>query len=152
MSYDTVIDEIDTILKDATGVPDDNVFKYERWASNDKDYIDAFKDDSNNVIHGYVITRVRKDETPEASKSYHVITTWLIRGFYAMSSFGATENTTFQPLLDVIAAKFREDPKLNNSVLDSGSLLFDKIELLMFGSVLCHYAEMRIETVEQVTY
>lgn len=152
MSYTTVINQIDTILKSATGVVDANVYKYERLAANEVDYISSFKDTGNDVIHGFIITQTFIRTEAEAPRTNKVYRTFIIRFYYSLGNSGATENTTFQPLIDTIRAKFDEDPTLSDVVLDATPLQIDRIEPLMFGDVLCHYAEMRIETQEEETY
>ncbi len=151
MSYTTVINQIAIILKTATGVDSDTVYKYERHVKDWATYISSFKD-SNDVIHGYIITRTDVNEEREASRTNKVFSMWLIRCFYALSSNGATENTTFQPLIDTIREKFREKPKLNNTVLTTNSINTTSITPLMFGDVLVHYAEIRLDTEEEETY
>jgi len=151
MSYETVINQIEIILKTATGVDSDTVYKYERHTKVWSTYISSFKD-SNNVIHGYIITRTDVEEENEAGRTNKTNSIWLIRCFYALSSNGETENTTFQPLLDTIRTKFREKPRLNNTVLTTNAIRVSGIAPLMFGDVLVHYAEIRIETEEEETY
>lgn len=152
MSYTTIINAIDTILKTATGVVGNNVYKYERHTKEESTYISSFRDATNSVIHGYIITRTKIEELPEVSYTTKVFQTWLIRMFYSLGSSGATENTVFQPLIDTIRTKFRADPKIGNTVLTSSPLQVDRIEPLMFGKVLVHYAEMRLVTEEEETW
>lgn len=151
MSYSTVITQIDLILKDATGVVDANVFKYLKLTKFFDLYVDAFKDDTNGVIHGYMITRGSIEELPEASRTYKVGTTWIIRGFYSLKADGTSE-ATFQGIIDNIRDKFRANPSVNSTVLTSDSLQIDANEPRMFGRVLCHYMEGRLVTVEEETY
>jgi len=151
MSYSTVVTAIDTIIKTATGVVDANVYTYDRLAVSWKEYLDSFKDATNSVIHGYAITRNKVEEMPEASRENTINTTWLIRGYYSLGSQGATE-TTFQGILENIRTVFRNDPRLTNTVLTCTPLQIDIFEARMFGDVLCHYAEMRLVTTEQVSF
>ena len=155
MSYATVIAEIETILKSATGVVATTVYKYEKLATNWADYISAFKDTGNNVIHGYNITRVRIEEEPEASRVNKAFSTWIIRGFYSYkdnATWTLTSEYKFQIIIDAIRTKIRNDPKLNASVLTSSPLQVDTIEPRTFGDVLCHYMEGRLITEEQETF
>lgn len=151
MSYSTVIAQIDTVLKSATGVVDNNVYKYDRLEREWTAYLSAFKDATNSVIHGYTITRVNWTEIREASRSNLRTTKWIIRGYYSLGSSGETE-ATFQGIIDNIATKFSEDPRLNSTVLSVESFNLDILEARMFGDVLCHYAEMSLTTEEQINY
>lgn len=155
MSYASVVGEVETILKSATGVVSATVWKYDKLASHMSTYISYFKDTGNNVIHGYTITRARVESLPEASRVNKVISTWIIRGFYSYkdhATFTSTSEYKFQVIVDNIRAKFRADPRLNSSVLTSTPLQVDVIEPRMFGDVLCHYAEMRLGTEEEETF
>jgi hypothetical protein len=148
MSYSTVIAEIDTILKTATDVGT-KVYKYDRLETTEVGFKNAFK--VGSVIKAWTITRARVESLPEASRVNHVMTTWIIRGYYSLGSSGATEDT-FQGLIDNIRQVFRDDPRLNNSVLTSSPLQIDIIEPRMWGSILCHYAEMRLVTEEEESF
>jgi len=151
MSYATIIAQIETILKTATGIPASTVYKYQVLTKNQADYISKFKDTTNSVIHGYIITRKSFGETREASKSNLRTTTWIIRGYYALGSAGATE-ATFQGYVDNIASKFAADPRLGNTVISVESFNLENFDAGMWGDVLCHYAEMSLITQEQINY
>jgi len=154
MSYATVIAQIEIILKSATGVDSNTVYKYDKLATNWADYISYFKD-SNNIIHGYAITRANIEEEPEASRVNKSHPIWIIRGFFAYkdhATWTSTSEYKFQVIIDSIRAKFRANPSLNNTVLTSSPFQVDIMEPRMFGDVLCHYMEGRLVTEEQETY
>lgn len=152
MSYTSIINYIETVIKTVTGVVDNNVYKYEVLAADEVDYINKFRDATNSVIHGYVITRNSFSEVREAGRSNLRTTTWTIRGYHSLSTAGATENTIFQPLVDSIVEAFEADPKLGNEVLSVESINLITFEPRMYGDVLCHYAEIQLTTLEQENY
>jgi len=151
MSYSAVIAQIDTVLKSATGVVAANVYKYDRLSRDWNEYLSSFKDAANSVIHGYTITRANWGQEREASRSNKRATKWIIRGYYSMGSYGATE-ITFQGIIDNIATAFDSDPRLNSTVLTVENFDLDIFEARMFGDVLCHYAEMSLITLGQINY
>jgi hypothetical protein len=152
MSYATVIAQIETILKSATGVISATVYTYQVLVRDQATYISKFKDTTNNVIHGYIITRNSFSETSEgAGKTMTRTSKWVIRGYYSIGSAGATE-ITFQGIVDNIATKFGENPRLNNTVLLTDNFSLDNFDSGMWGDVLCHYAEMSLTTQEQIDY
>lgn len=151
MSYSTVIAQIDTTLKSATGVVDANVFKFQKLTRDFSAYISAFADTTNNVIHGYIITRSNFNETREASRSNLRTTKWIIRGYYSVGTAGQTEET-FQGIIDNIATAFSADPRLGSTVLSVENFNLDKFDAGMWGDILCHFAEMSLETIEQINY
>jgi hypothetical protein len=151
MSYATVIAQIETVLKSATGVVSATVYTYQVLAREQSVYISKFKDTTNNVIHGYIITRQNFSTTGEAGRSNTRTTKWIIRGYYALGNAGATE-TTFQGIIDNIETKFGANPRLNGSVLTTENFNLENFDAGMWGEVLCHYAEMSLITTEQVNY
>lgn len=151
MSYATVIAQIDTTLKSATGVVDANVFKYQKLTRDPAAYIAAFKDATNSVIHGYIITRVNFNEIREAGRSNLRTTKWVIRGYYSIGRAGATEET-FQGIIENIATAFSADPTLSGTVISVENFSLDNFDAGMWGDVLCHFAEMSLTTQEQVNY
>lgn len=151
MSYSGIIAQINIILSSATGLSTAKIYNYDRLSRQWDEYISSFKDTTNNVVHGWTITRNKLAEMPEASRTNTVTTTWILRGYYSLGSSGATE-TTFQGIIDNIRTAFISKTDLNNSCLTTSPIQVDIIEPRMFGDVLCHYAELRLETIEEVTY
>jgi hypothetical protein len=151
VSYELQIAQIDTILKSATGVIDNNVYKYDRLSRNWEEYLSAFKDATNSVIHGWTITRTKVVETPEASRTNEEKNTWLMRFYYSLGSYGATEDT-FQDIIEAVRTAFRSNSSLNGTALTSTPIQVDIIEARMFGEVLCHYAELRFESTLEVRW
>jgi len=150
-NYSDVIGAIDTTLKSATGVIDANVFKFQKLTRDYASYITAFKDTTNSVIHGYIITRASFNEEREASRSNTRITKWIIRGYYSLGDAGSTE-ATFQGIIDAISTAFSADPTLGGKVLTVENFNLDKFDAGMWGDVLCHFAEMSLNTLEQINY
>ncbi len=151
MSYSTKIAAIKAIIVGVTGVPSGNVYDYERHAKDWSSYISSFKDTSNNKIHGYIITRNQAAEVAEVGRTNEESESWLIRGYYSLGNSGATEKT-FQALIDDIRSAFRGKITVSGTVWDSDPLQIDRIENLMFGSVLVHYMEARLVTRNEITY
>ena len=151
MSYATVIAQIETVLKSATGVVSATVYTYQILIRDQATYINKFKDTTNNVIHGYIISRQSFTTIGEASKSNLRTTKWIIRGYYSLGSAGATE-ITFQGIIDNIETKFGANPRLNGAVLTTENFSLDNFDAAMWGDVLCHYAEMSLTTQEQINY
>lgn len=151
MSYTTVIAQIETVLKSATGVVSATVYTYQVLVRDTAVYISKFKDTTNNVIHGYIITRVNFNEIREAGRSNLRTSKWVIRGYYSIGSAGATE-ITFQGIVDNIATKFAADPTLSGTVISVENFSLDNFDAGMWGDVLCHFAEMSLTTQEQINY
>ncbi len=145
MSRALISAQIKVILLTVTGVGT-KVYEYERWAANWKDYLALFKEGS--LIKGWTISRVKTPEesvTPSTNRRFH---DFIIRGYYSLDDSEATE-LTFQDLIDDIATAFRTKPFLNGTAFDSSPLQVDTVATIMFGSVLCHFCQLRLEVEEE---
>lgn len=145
MSLSTIRAEIKSILEGVSGVGT-KVYDYERWAKTWEDYLELFK--SNGLIKGWTITRAATPEvstTPSTNMRTH---TFVIRGYYSLDDSAATEKT-FQDIIEGIATAFRAKPRLNGKAFSSSPLQVDLVGSVMFGSVLCHFCELRLLVQEE---
>jgi len=145
LSLATILAQIASVLTGVSGVGT-NVHAYERWSKNWKDYLALFK--TGSLIKGWTITRTKTPEessTPTTNKRTH---TFVIRGYYSLDDSAATE-TTFQNLIEDIATAFRTKPTLNGTAFDSSPLQVDTVAIVMFGDVLCHFCQLRLDVEEE---
>jgi len=137
--------QIKVILLEVSGVGT-KVYEYERWCANWKDYLALFK--TGSKIKGWTITRARTPEenkTPSTNKRVH---TFFIRGYYSLDDSEESE-VTFQDLIEDIATAFRTKPRLNGTAFDCSPLQVDTIAGVMFGNVLCHFCQLRLDVEEE---
>jgi len=147
MSYSTVRDKIEAILNTATGIG--KVYDYDRLERSESGFKTAFT--SGSKINAWTISRFSVAEIQEASLRTNANTVWIIRGYYSLDAAGASEHN-FQELIESIRSKFREKPTLDGLVLTTSFIQVNIIEPRMFGAVLCHYTELRLETTEEISY
>ena len=145
MSLSLIRDQIKAILLATSGVGT-KVHDYERWAKTWEDYLAFFK--SNGLIKGWTITRTATSEAKSTTTTNMRTHTFLIRGYYSLDDSAATEKT-FQNVIEAIATAFRADPTLNGTAFDSDPLQVDIVGNVMFGSVLCHFCELRLLVQEE---
>lgn len=145
MSLSLIRDQIKTILLGVSGVGT-KVHDYERWAKTWEDYLAFFK--SNGLIKGWTITRSSTPEVESTTTTNMRTHTFLIRGYYSLDDSAGTEKT-FQDIIEAIAAAFRVNPTLNGQAFDSGPLQVDMVGNVLFGSVLCHFCELRLLAQEE---
>jgi len=145
MSLSLIRDQIKAILLATSGVGA-KVHDYERWAKTWEDYLAFFK--SNGLIKGWTITRTATSEAKSTTTTNMRTHTFLIRGYYSLDDSAATEKT-FQNVIEAIATAFRADPTLNGTAFDSDPLQVDLVGNVMFGSVLCHFCELRLLVQEE---
>lgn len=140
--------QIATIMRSDAGV--EIVHEYDRFAKDWSRTLALFSD-SEGRINGWCVTRratpSRRDNVPTGLRTHK----FLMRGFYGLQDVEATE-ITFQDVVERLQTAFDSNNILNGTVLDSGPLQVDVVEIRMFGNVLCHYAELSLEARERVRY
>lgn len=148
MSLDAIRTEIKNIMLGIDSVGS-KVHDYERWAKTWEDYLAFFE--SDGLIKGWTITRTSTPETKSTTTSNMRTHTFLIRGYYSLDDSAASEKV-FQNIIEDIATAFRTKPTLNGKAFDSGPLQVSSVSAVMFGSVLCHYCELRLPVQEEVQW
>jgi len=145
MSLSLIRDEIKSILSGVSGVGT-KVHDYERYAKTWEEYLAFFK--SDGLIKGWTITRTSTPEVKSTTTTNMRTHTFLIRGYFSLDDSAATEKT-FQNIIEAIATAFRVKPTLNGKAFDSEPLQVDTVGSVMFGSVLCHFCELRLLVQEE---
>lgn len=144
MSLATIRTQVKTILEGVSGIG--LVHEYVRWATTWEKFLEFFKT-SSNKINGATITRVQTPETCESSDHNSRRHSFLIRMYYGLKDDDESE-ITFQLLVENTCAAFRAKRTLNSTAEDSGPPQVEILELRMFGTVLCHYAEISLDAEE----
>jgi hypothetical protein len=145
MALATILAEVRTILLAVDGMSP-LVYTRERWAAQASIvrsiYVTAGR------LHAWTITRQASAETRLATghenERRHTL---ILRGYYSWDD-AADSEITFQVLIEEICLVFRALPNLNGTVETSEPIQVELIEPRMFCEVLCHYAELRLETLE----
>jgi len=145
MSLSLIRDQIKAILLATSGVGT-KVHDYERYAKTWEEYLAFFK--SDGLIKGWTITRTSTPEVKSTTTTNMRTHTFLIRGYFSLDDSAATEKT-FQNIIEAIATAFRVKPTLNGKAFDSEPLQVDTVGMVMFGSVLCHFCELRLLVQEE---
>ena len=122
------------------------VHDYDRWAADWNKFIDLFKINIGGVdqIRGWEILQkapVNEDRTSIKRRTYS------IKGYMSINDSLATEKT-FSALIDAIAAKFRESQSLGGALNGHNFIQVETLEPRMFGSILCHFAELTLTVYE----
>lgn len=128
------------------------VHDYERWSVDWDKFLAQFKDPASGKILGWTITRERSPETftpgPGSDRRYMMV----LRGYMALQDTVASEKT-FQDLIEAVCNTFRPKTTLNGAVNQvEAPLQVDIVEHRLFGSVLCHYCELRQTVEETLTF
>lgn len=125
------------------------VHAYQRLASDWGGFLKLFRT-GENKIHGWNVTRIGTDErlnTSCGSARYHL---FAFRGYMGVDDSAASE-LAFQQVIENICEAFRRDmdlagaadPGYDDAYQDIGVVQVETVEPRMFGSVLCHSAELR---------
>lgn len=160
MGLPTLRDRIKTILHAAD--PDAQVHAYERWTTDPQTVLELFKttlaDDQH--LHAWIFKPVSCSTVHYTQESDLVSYVFLFRFLYSLTDAQASEMTVWE-YLEQVRSQFRNHPLLAEPVelaaaSDEGplrgkpGLQIEKVELLTFVNVLCHYGEARLAVAEQV--
>lgn len=154
MSLSAIRDAIEQTLNGVANIG--RVHNYLRWNADWSKFLDAFKD-TEGRIRGCMFARQsfgnRRDTIGE-NEGMHVFRFMFIMGLKDADATGIV----FDDLLQDVVKDFEADLTLGGTCLtthpDWGplaglvALQIDLIEPRMFGGVLCHYAEGRLEALE----
>ena len=149
MALADIREQIKTIVAGVAGVG--VVHDYARLASDWGKFLSLFQDPADGKVRCWMITRrstpSQRDTMPTLRRSHE----FRIIGIYSLKDAEATE-LEFQDLVERIQTAFDSNNTLNGSVLDSDPIQVDLVEPRMFGSVLCHYAQLTLRAHERVRY
>jgi hypothetical protein len=150
MSETAIREQIKAILSGVSGVG--VVHDYQRWAKDWAQFLNLFRD-ADERINTWIFYRVRTPEKWLTNIKYWRVHEYLIRGIFGLKDEDATE-LIFQKIIEDICDAFRIDDTLNNtcetivpefgSLEGRGGIQVDLIETRRFGSVFCHYCELRL--------
>lgn len=110
------------------------VHDYERWANDWSKFLDRFKTSisGDDIIRGWTVSCAGWTQDHEARRY-----TYKIRGYFGLDDSAASEKTALGIVEDVCEA-------LNTSTDfdDNETAELTVFEARLFGSILCHYAEI----------
>lgn len=131
---------------------------YSRWSADWSAFLALFQ--AGAQIRGWTVSReatATRQATAGEVEQAHV---FVIRGIMGLQDSAASE-TAFQALLDSLQAAFLADDRLGGAcetlspdwgpMAGSVGAQISTVETRMFGSVLCHYAELRLCAIETVS-
>ncbi len=144
MSDATLRAGIKTIL---TGVPGaGTVHDYECWIVNTDEFLEQFRDAASGWVMGWEITRTQV-KTERMGGMYKVTSKYRLKGYYALQDADATEEA-LQAIVDALIAAFlaAKIPGTQGRTLPRAK----RIGVRMFGTVLCHHAEIVLPGVAEI--
>ena len=125
------------------------VHKYERYSADWNKFIALFKDPVTSRIFGWEIRRASMPAEKLSNMEQQNTHIYQIKGYLAVQDSDQTE-LLFNSKIEELCALFRGNHTLDETCLDAGAISVDVIEERTFGSVLCHYAELRMPVAEIV--
>lgn len=129
------------------------VHDYERQAADWAKFVELFRDPASGKILGWEITRRAATEHEAGVWFRHH--QFVLKGYMGLQD-AAASSKTFQALADDICAAFREAPAgngweyRNGDEPDRAPAQIETITDRMFGSVLCHAAEIALSVTERI--
>lgn len=151
MAYATILAQIKTYLDTVPNIG--NTFSYIRWNKDWPAMLTLFKTTIGGTpqIRFWDISRTKTLEVNKVSKENLRTYTFRIRGFMSLDDANASE-TTFQNLIELVCAKFRNVPTLNGTAENISPLSVAMVGHCMVGDVLCHQCEGYLEVEDAVTW
>ena len=117
------------------------VHDYERWASDWGKFLDLMKDPVTQTIRGWTITRESSEGEREAPAEANRYPVYVVRGYWGLSDLNASERA-FDDLVEAVQDALGADVTLGGIVDHVEEPIVRALEPRMYGSVLCHYAEI----------
>jgi hypothetical protein len=130
----------------AMGTAIGRVHDYERWTANTRDFLSLFQDPATKKIFGWEIMRTEFRMQKATMAKWKLIHRYMIRGYYGLDDDAATEKAV-NAFVDRIVLDFTRQ-RLAGTQGDQ--LPEGKIETRLFGSVLCHVAEIKLPEVAEI--
>jgi hypothetical protein len=145
MSDTTLRNSIASMLQEVPGIG--IVHKYERWTKDMSQFLTMFQDPASKKIFGWEITRAGIGKIEKITQKFKVPHLYKLKGYYGLQDSAQSE-IEFNAIVDGIVLKFisKQIPGTEMKTWPRAP----RIEPRVFGSVLCHYAEMDFEVPEIV--
>lgn len=151
-NYQAILDDIAAKLATVTGIG--IIHKYERQVADQAKFILLFKD-STGKICGWEITR--RSATEHQRGAYYRHHQMVLKGYMGLQDAAET-SIAFQELCDEVCAVFRgAEPETaapwyynNGDDETAAPAQVEAINDRMFGSVLCHCAEIAVSVTERI--
>ena len=151
MSLAVVREKIRVVM---AGVPGTGVIHdYERFSNDWNRFLALFSDPATGTINGAMFSRRQHSTQQRTQREHETADVFVIRRYRALVDADAS-GVAFDDHLEAFLAALRHPKSLNSGGLSTspdwgpmaGSVgaQLDVTEPRMFGSVLCHYAELRL--------
>ena len=158
MSLASIRERIMSVLAQAD--PDAQVHDYERWSTDPQTVLELFRTTlaDNQRLHAWVFKPISCSTAHYTQTGDLVSYVFLFRFIYSLTDADASEQQAWI-YLEQVRQALRNHPLLAESVelaaaSDDGplrgkpGLQIEKLELLTFAGVLCHYGEVRLAVSE----
>lgn len=158
MSLASIRAQIKALLMQAD--PDAQVHDYERWTTDPQTVLELFRttlaDDQH--LHAWVFKPIACSTSHETMTGDLVSYVFLFRFVYSLTDTDASEQQAWR-YLERVRQALRNHPSLAEAVERAASaddgplrgkpgLQIDKLDVLTFAGVLCHYGEARMAVAE----
>lgn len=126
------------------------VHDYERWAARTDAFTALYLSATHGQIRGWYIRQLSRSERSPDVGRHAVIARWRLGGYMALDDSAQSEKT-FDDLVEDVIDAFRADDTLGGTVDtcvvgDIAGLQLEQSGPVMFGGVLCHGAQLGLQT------
>jgi hypothetical protein len=129
-----------------------NVYTDKKYTMETSSFLDLFKAENvlgEKMITAWFITRNSTGEELFSNRENIRKHTILISGYLGISDGGNTSRK-FEEMIEDICSSFRGNINLNGKCLQIEPVQVERIQEKYLGSILCHYAELKINCREKV--
>lgn len=153
--YTTILADIKAKMESIANIG--IIHDYYRWSNNPAKFaaLFSFTTSGKKHIRGWEITRVQVPERKGAVKVTLRHHKFMISGYMGVNDEDATDKI-FQPLVDDVCEKFRDDPGggawyyMNGDEPGNSPCQVQAIDVRIFGNVLCHHADILLSVTEHI--
>jgi len=119
------------------------VHRYERHAADWKKFLDLYRDPASQKIRGWTISHEGapgRRNAPDESLRQPI---YIVRGYYGLEDAEASE-ITFDTAVEAVCDAIGAYPSLSGLTDHVSEPTVRAFEPRMYGTVLCHYAEIAV--------
>jgi hypothetical protein len=151
-----MLSDIKNEIRNIMNTVDDvyNIYVDKKYARETGHFLELFKSENisgEKMITAWFITRSSSNEEVFSNRENirnHLLT---ISGYLGINENNNTSRR-FEEIIEDICDAFRGNITLNNKCLEISPVQVEKVQDKYLGSILCHYAELKINCREKVLF
>jgi DNA-directed RNA polymerase subunit F len=131
-----------------------NVYTEKKYAREPAGFFELFKAENllgESIITAWFISRTASSEESFSTRENLRNHTIMIFGYLGISE-NINSGNKFESIIEDICSAFRQNQNLNNKCLSIVPVQVESIQEKYLGSILCHYAELKLNCMEKIDH